>query len=116
MRLAISNLAWEKKDNDKLIKYLQTQGINFLEYTPYKLFLFHITILKISLLVFIKIFNCYVWTLIYNLRFYFHRLLVLNYFWIIFKFCTLIYNLRTFIDSLLVFNIFWIIFKSTINL
>jgi hypothetical protein len=43
MKLAISNLAWEKKDNGNLIKYLQTQGINFLEYTPYKLFLFHKT-------------------------------------------------------------------------
>ena len=40
MKLAISNLAWEKKDNGNLIKYLQTQGINLLEYTPYKLFLF----------------------------------------------------------------------------
>ena len=41
MKLAISNLAWGKKDNYKLIKYLQTQTINFLEYSPYKLFLFH---------------------------------------------------------------------------
>jgi sugar phosphate isomerase/epimerase len=47
MKLAISNLAWEKKDNHKLIKYLKTQNISFLEYSPYKLFLFHKTFQEI---------------------------------------------------------------------